>query len=76
MIGTQLPWIESILLEKWANHVTTLEYTSIHNHHPNITVLHPDKLRDMYIKGTFDDSSQMFDAVVTFSSLEHSGLGR
>ena len=76
MVGSQLPWIEAILLEKGANHVTTLDYASIQNQHPNITVVHPDQLREMYNNGTFDDVSKRFDAVVTFSSLEHSGLGR
>ena len=76
MIGSQLPWIEAILLEKGANHVTTLDYGSIENHHPNVTVVLPEKLRKMYLNGYFTDDIQMFDAVVTFSSLEHSGLGR
>ena len=65
-----------MLLEKGANHITTLEYAPIENHHPNITVLLPDQLRKMYINGTFKENNNMFDAVVTFSTLEHSGLGR
>ena len=75
VIGSQLPWIEALLLEKGANHVTTLDYATIQNHHPNLTVITPDILRKMYLNGTLQGNS-LFDAVVTFSSLEHSGLGR
>ena len=76
VIGSQTPWIEAILLEKGANHVTTLDYGSIENHHPNLTVMSPKQIRKMYLKGEFRDDKHKFDAVVTFSSLEHSGLGR
>lgn len=76
VIGSQSPWLESILLEKGAAHITTLEYSAIHSLHPNISVITPYKLREMYINGTFDDREHMFDVVVSFSSLEHSGLGR
>ena len=76
MIGTQVPWLEVILLEKGARHVTTLEYAPIENHHPNLTVILPNQMRDMYLNGTFRNANYQFDAIVTFSSLEHSGLGR
>jgi len=75
VIGSQYPWIEVLLLEKGAHHVTTLEYAAIENQHPNITVITPNVFRNMYINGTFR-GDKMFDAMVTYSSLEHSGLGR
>ena len=71
-----MPWIEAVLLEKGANHVTTLDYGAIENHHPNLTIINPDQLRKLYLNGAFGVDNQRFDAVVTFSSLEHSGLGR
>ena len=76
VIGTQVPWIEAILLEKGATHVTTLDYGEIENTHPNITIVTPEKIREMYIKGLFRKKEMLFDAMLTFSSLEHSGLGR
>ena len=76
VIGTQQPWIEAVLLEKGAHHITTLEYAPIDNRHPNITVITPDQMRDLYRTGKFTGPQQKFDAVVSFSSLEHSGLGR
>ena len=75
VIGSQIPWIEAILLEKGVNHVTTLDYASIENHHPNISVITPNTLDEMYLNKTFHGQN-LFDAVATFSSLEHSGLGR
>ena len=65
-----------MLLEKGANHITTLEYSTIKSLHPNVTAISPYHLRDMYLNGTFNDYEQLFDAVVSFSSLEHGGLGR
>ena len=76
VIGSLSPWLEAILLEKGANHVTTLEYTQIHSLHPNITVINPNQLRNSFLANHFDHDENKFDAVVSFSSIEHSGLGR
>ena len=76
VIGSQDPWIEVILLEKGAKHVTTLDYVVIENGHPNITVVTPDELREMYLNEKFLNEDKKFDAMLTYSSLEHSGLGR
>ena len=76
VIGSISPWLEAILLEKGANHITTLEYTQIHSLHPNITVINPNQLRNSFLNGAFDNNENKFDAIVSFSSLEHSGLGR
>ena len=76
VIGSNDPWIEVILLEKGAKHVTTLEYMVVENSHPNITAVTPDIIREMYLDKKFQNDDQRFDAMVTFSSLEHSGLGR
>ena len=52
--------------------ITTLEYASQNNEHPKINLVTPEELRKSILKG---DVPQ-FDGMVTFSSLEHSGLGR
>ena len=72
MVGTQKPWLETVLLASGASHVTTLDYVEIKCEHPAITTLTPRPLAEMYLNGT----APQFDAMVTFSSLEHSGLGR
>ena len=67
VIGSESPWIESILLELGAARITTLEYTKIELDHPQIDFITPENLRKAYIKG----QAPTFDAMITFSSLEH-----
>ena len=72
MIGSESPWMETILLEKGAAKIITLEYANITVEHPNITIMSPQQLKILYN----EQKGPVFDAVVSFSSLEHSGLGR
>ena len=72
VVGSQSPWLEALLLENGAGHVTTLDYVKINCDHPNITTITPDELRQAYLNNKFKE----FDFVVSFSSIEHSGLGR
>jgi hypothetical protein len=72
VIGSEQPWIEAIVLSLGADHVTTLEYGSIQSQHNQITTMTPDHMRKQYAKQVLP----LFDAVVTHSSVEHSGLGR
>lgn len=72
VVGSERPWVETILLHHGAALVTTLEYGSITSEHPQIRTLTPEQFRKAYREGTLG----MFDAVVSYSSLEHSGLGR
>lgn len=70
-MGSQTPWVELIMLNKGAKNVTTFDYIKMKSDHPQIEVLTPDELSEKFLK----DHVQ-YDAVVTISSLEHSGLGR
>jgi hypothetical protein len=72
VIGSENPWVEACVLNAGAEHVTTLEYGKIISEHPQISTLTPDEMRAQYIS----KYSEFFDAVVTFSSVEHAGLGR
>lgn len=76
VIGSESPWIEAILFEKGAKHITVLDYGKITSKHPNITILSPDKLREKYLEGIFRNEANEFDGMISFSSVEHSGLGR
>ena len=49
-----------------------MEYQKFKCEHPNITVVQPDAFTKDYLAGKIKPS----DAIVSFSSLEHSGLGR
>ena len=68
----QKPWIEALLLEYGAKHVTTVDYVEIKSTHPQVTTITPQQMSEKYLDGTLTS----FDSIVTFSSLEHSGLGR
>lgn len=72
VIGSENPWIEACILGAGARHVTTLEYGSIISEHPKISTMTPWHARAAYTNGTLP----LFDSIVTYSSVEHSGLGR
>jgi Caenorhabditis protein of unknown function, DUF268. len=55
-----------------AAHVSTVEYSTIECNHPQITTYTPPELAVAFLDGTLP----VFDGVVSFSSIEHSGLGR
>ena len=72
IIGSILPWIESLLLAMDVGHITTLEYEPYPSTHPKITTISPQDFAKLVIS----NKAPMFDAMITFSSIEHSGLGR
>lgn len=67
VIGSQSPWIESILINCGAKEVTTVEYNVPICNHPIIKTISYDN---------FCESSDKYDAIISYSSIEHSGLGR
>ena len=72
VIGSENPWLEACALAAGARLVTTLEYGDITSLHPQIKTLTPQRMRELYAAREIP----LFDAVATFSSVEHSGLGR
>jgi len=70
VIGSQTPWIETILLNKGAKHITTFDYVKIKSEHPQVEVITPEELSDKFLKKI------RYDVIISFSSVEHSGLGR
>ena len=72
VMGTQRPWVEVMLLNNGAKTITTLEYNDVKLGHPQLKTLHPIKVAKQFLNNKFD----FFDFGVSFSSLEHSGLGR
>jgi hypothetical protein len=72
VIGSEQPWVEACALASGAREVWTLEYGKISSTHPQIKTITPFEARRLYLAGKLP----MFDAVLTYSSVEHSGLGR
>lgn len=67
VVGSETPWIEAILMNL-NNKITTIEYNVPESKYENL------ECKD-YFK-FFEHNSDTFDVIVTFSSIEHSGLGR
>ncbi len=72
VIGSQKPWVEAVALAAGARHVTTVDYAPLKSEHPKIDAVTPDAFAKRYLDG----SLPQFDALISFSSVEHSGLGR
>lgn len=67
VIGSIHPWIEAILLNL-NNNITTVEYN------PPIVITNKKLTSISYIN--FENTIEKYDVIVSFSSIEHSGLGR
>jgi hypothetical protein len=67
VVGSQTPWLEAILINNGALSVTTIEYNVPKSEHPSIKT---DSFE------AFSTGEKMYDLIVSFSSIEHSGLGR
>jgi hypothetical protein len=67
VIGSQSPWIEAILFNCGAKEITTVEY--------NVPICDHDVIKSISYND-FCKSSIKYDAIISYSSIEHSGLGR
>ena len=72
VIGTAIPWAEAMLVNLGANSVTTVEYSDIVIEHERVSTITPYRVAEQFING----QAVPFDTVFTYSSLEHSGMGR
>lgn len=72
VIGTEKPWVEAHLLAHGAEHVITLEYGRIKSTDDRVSPVVASEVAAMYIQ----QGGVQVDFIVTYSSLEHSGLGR
>ena len=69
VVGSETPWIEAMLLNM-SNKVTTIEYNVPDGNFENIQL----QCKDYF--NHFEKNKEIYDAIITFSSIEHSGLGR
>ena len=67
VIGSQYPWIEAILVNAGAKSITTVEY--------NVPVCNHNIIKTISYD-VFCMSTDKYDAIFSYSSIEHSGLGR
>jgi hypothetical protein len=72
VIGSAKPWAEVAALAAGARLVITLEYGKIVSEWPQIRTLTPSEFNEHYRNGTLPK----IDIAISYSSLEHSGLGR
>lgn len=72
VLGSEAPWLEALVLDAGAAHITTIEYGKINSQHPLISTAIPSDIATRYLRGELEP----FDFISTHSSLEHSGLGR
>ena len=72
MIGSINPWVQACVLEAEAKEIVPLEYGAIYSKHPQLKTMFPLEFRRNYL----ENKLEKFDAVVKFSSVEHSALGR
>lgn len=72
VIGSERPWVECLALNAGARVVTTWEYSTILTDHPRLRAAPTAELAHGFASG----AREPVDWVVSFSSLEHSGLGR
>jgi hypothetical protein len=72
VMGTEYPWVECLLLNEGVSLVWTFEYSIINVQHPRMRAKQCQLIAQDYLNGQFDP----VDVIVSYSSLEHSGLGR
>ena len=74
VLGSQQAWAEAMMLALGASRVVTYEYSVINMPAdiPELEYIHPAEAAKQYVAGTW----KPVDAIFTFSSLEHDGLGR
>lgn len=74
VIGTQEPWIEAVAYDIGSSKITTLDYTrKNYQELPTLEWLHVND----YLEDAIQNKKlEHFDNIASFSSIEHSGLGR
>ena len=74
-----MSWVEACALSLGARRVTTIEYGDIKSDHTQIRTVTPAQYRLRFIKRMQNSTlghMKLFDVAISWSSLEHSGLGR
>ena len=75
IIGSTSPWVEAIIINHSCKDITTIEYNKPESNHPYIKTIEYDDIYKLYSTNSIEETEK-FDFVITYSSIEHSGLGR
>ena len=67
IIGSENPWLEAIVYNYGCRDITTVEYNKPLITHENFKIISYDEFKNSNIK---------YDIIISYSSIEHSGLGR
>lgn len=78
VVGTQELWLEAMLDGFNASKILTLDYTrkSYPKNQTKFEWWHVNDFLDSLIAQNIDDNTELYDVAVSYSSIEHSGLGR
>ena len=72
IIGSESPWIELIALNNGAKKVTSVDYTIYPCEDTRMNLMTTYEMNEKFLKNELP----LYDVVISFSSIEHSGLGR
>lgn len=73
VVGSLVPWYESVALAAGAQSVTSIEYNVLDYDHPRISTV---TNAEWYGKGGGHSRGEKFDVIFSISTFEHDGLGR
>jgi hypothetical protein len=71
--GSISPWLEAIALSRGAASVSTIDYDPPQSASPRLTVL---SMADVVAEAGVGTAGGRYDAIFSYSSVEHDGLGR
>ena len=72
VVGSQSPWVEAAMFNLGVKKIITIEYMEITTDYPGYSAMHPSTAAKDYLQKKWE----LVDFAVSFSSLEHDGLGR
>ena len=67
IIGSENPWLEAIVYNYGCRDITTVEYNKPLITHEHFKIISYDEFKNLNMK---------YDIIISYSSIEHSGLGR
>lgn len=70
VVGSRDPWLEAMALTAGVSKLTTVEYGPLKSSDPRVEVLLPSEWPKLY------HQKKQFDCMLSYSSIEHAGLGR
>ena len=76
VIGSYLNWAEAAALKYGAKRVTTIEYNRIYSAHKKVVAITPFDYASQYLNASGSKKKFQADFIISYSSLEHDGLGR